>query len=209
MEEEGLMSVESINIFCTDCEFTGWSGVSDGIFMYELPDGNIPIRRRLAWCHACKKIIPSEELPTDDLLRQAKIELEILRKQIDLEGSLINQSRSFLSALLSKPRSEALDALKLREIAVKSDLDEIMKSRKFIDFSRKPRCLACGSQEIIYLPRFPTEMQSALNAPAAPVLLVMKHPNCGGEFKAVFNGISFNRRFSERLYSVDGIRKQP
>jgi len=201
------MSTESIEISCTNCKFSGWSGVADGKFIYEFPSGNIPIRRRLAWCHACRKIVPAEELPTDDLLRQTKLELEVVQKQINNEVVHINQTRSFLSALISKPRSEVLEELELREIAIKYDLDEIIVSRKFVIFARNPKCLDCGSQEIVYLPKFPGGMHSALQEPTVPIRLGMKHPNCGGEFMVAYNGIRFNRRFSERLYSANGICK--
>ncbi len=199
------MSLESIDISCTDCKFSGGSAVADGKFVYKLSEGNIPIRLRLAWCHACQKIVPAEDLPTDDLLRQTALELEVIKKQIDLEVLHINKSRSFLSALLYPPRSAALGELELQEMGVKYDLDGIIESRKFVNYSRNPRCLACGSQEIVYLPKFPDGMHSALNEPTVPIRLGMKHPNCGGEFMVAYSVIRFYRRFSERLYSVDGI----
>lgn len=201
------MSVESIKIECDTCKFSGSSGVTNGVFAYATPDGSVPIMRNLAWCELCQRIVAAELLPTDADYSAALGKLGSVRKEIVSEVAELQSTKSFLGRLLSRPWSEKLVLLQSSETEIQQHLEDIEQIRKHVNCERKSRCLSCGSESIKYLPSFPLGLGDVWSGAVESTPLGMKHPNCGGEFVLKMSGIRLNIRFTEKLYTVDGIRE--
>lgn len=197
------MSVEAIDITCSKCSFESSEGVAHGIFKYKTNDGLIYLIRKLAWCDACQTLVPAEVIPNDLKINKLKEQLLQVNQDIEKENSRI-KGRSIVKKLLFKHDSETLQDLSITKDVLQNSINEMENLKQYVDTNRKPRCLECGSQDIIYLPPLP-ELDPFTEEEENPIPIGMNHPGCGGELLAAYSSIRFYRQFDERVYTTDGI----
>lgn len=191
------MSVNATVITCSKCSFLSSDGVTNGRFKYKTNDGLINLIRKLAWCNVCQTLVPVEVIPNDCEVNKLKEELLQRNQDIEKEKSRLKEQQSIIAKILFKPDSFMLQELSITKDMLQDSINEMKNLKQYVDTNRKPRCLECGSHEILYLP--------SLSYEEVPIPIGMKHPGCGGEFLAAVSPIRFSIKYKERVYTTDGI----
>jgi hypothetical protein len=191
------MSVNATIITCSKCSFLSSDGVINGIFKYKTNDGLINLKPELAWCNVCQTLVPGEVIPNDCEVNKLKEELLQRNQEIEKEKSRLKEQQSIIAKILFKPDSFMLQELSIINDMLQDSINEMENLKQYVDTNRKPRCLECGSHEILYLP--------SLSYEEVPIPIGIKHPGCGGEFLAAVSPIRFSIKYKERVYTTDGI----
>jgi hypothetical protein len=200
------MSVQSIDVTCSLCEFRSETGVSHGIFKYEIQNGLIDCDRELGWCESCKNLSPIEALPTEARIERVRILLK--REQAALSASEKageTANAGWRKALGIRPRASMETSIlqdgcecRIREI------QEITSRNESAGVLRPPRCLRCGSQTVIAMPAMPSGLDPEMASSQRPLPIGMEHPGCGGKLMASYSPFRLNRRFRTQIFSLDG-----
>lgn len=200
------MSIQSIEVSCSRCDFHGSAGVSHGIFKYETPDGLVDCPRELGWCESCGGLAPIEALPTEERVSRIR---GLLRRE---EDSLSASEKADEAAkpgwrkvlgLRPAPSTETRIWRDLCE-SRRGELERLIARNKTFGTFRKPRCLRCGSDSVTALPSMPSGLDPELAETQRPLPIGMKHPGCGGELMAAYSPIRLIRRFTTKIFSTDG-----
>jgi hypothetical protein len=191
------MSVNATVITCSKCSFLSSDGVTNGRFKYKTNGGLLNLIRKLAWCNVCQTLVPGEVISNDFEVNKLKERLLQRNRAIEKEKSRLKEQQSIIAKLLFKPDSVMLRDLLSTKYILQDPINEMEILKQYVDTNRKPRCLECGSHEILYLP--------SLSYKDVPIPIGMKHPGCGGEFLAAVSPIGFSIKYKERVYTTDGI----
>ena len=143
----------SHNFHCDTCNRRA-SVLTGVISYYYLDDGlELPCSDQLAWCNNCDDVVAAERLPDPHALNR-------LVAHLTAEG--LDEDRLKTAKLLKKEPAEYLNEF-------------IDTYRAMIAWRRDrispPRCLSCGSVEIV-------ELEPIRSVP----LEKFSHPQCGGQF---------------------------
>jgi len=191
------MSVNATVITCSKCSFLSSDGLTNGRFKYKTNDGLINLIPELAWCNVCQTLVPGEVIPNDCEVNKLKERLLQRNQDMEKEKSSLKRQQSIIGKLLFKPDSLMLQELSFAKDMLQDSINEMENLKQYVDTNRKPRCLECGSQEILFLP--------PLSYEEIPIRIGMKHPSCDGEFLAAVSPIRFSIKHKERVYTTDGI----
>lgn len=169
----GPMSLPSYLYKCSACERSFTSDDTSGHFSYQASDGfRFPLEQTGGWCYDCDRHVPVEDLRTDGLLK----DIESLRQRIPKNvGFFKSLSPSFKHD--TKLLTDQLESLERR-------LD-LIKRR-----SSPPKCLSCGSSEIVVLPAAGRGCY---------------FPGCNGTLHADGEPIQISLVFDHRIYDSEGL----
>lgn len=171
------MSLPTIEIHCTQCDFT--TSISGGrwIFKYLLPtQQTIFVSWTNGWCLSCDDIRPIE-----NLLDLSKLNEEINKINFDLK----NLSGSSIRKLFPSVKKQIHD--------FESDLQFLELSAYFLSIRKGPPvCLECGCKDV-----FPLKLSSHE---------IIVHPGCGGRLITSESDIRYFFKPKVRIYDVEGNR---
>ena len=201
------MSVQSIDITCSQCQFNGSTGISNGRYKYETPDGLVDCNRGLGWCSDCKGLAPIEVFPTEAGVEMRKTRLKNEMKNLaKAEQADAAAQSGWKKALGFSPRA-AMETRILRENCsfMSREIEEQERQIKKTEGGRRvPRCLRCGSKSVFVMPRMPAGLDRERADSQQPIAIGLSHPGCGGELLASYSPIRLNMRFKTRIYSQEG-----
>jgi len=202
------MSIPGVDIICSHCDYSGSTAVVFGIFKYQTPLGKISVPRTLGWCHSCDSTAPIN--CADKTVKRESLADDIESLEISLLEELehAEKSRSFVTRLFS---SKLRDNNVIRQLrselnALKCELDQPSILSDYLTSPQKPHCLSCGSTNVFQFPEMPRDLDDFDSNDRTPKPIGVEHPDCGGQMYAQVSDIRINRRFSERLYTLDGER---
>ena len=202
------MSVPDVDIFCDKCVYSGSTGVVFGIFKYSTPHSNISLPRALGWCSSCSSLAPIEETCRDVRIESLVADLKSINNQIEQEKREIRQKMPFFKRIFSSSQlcSEALGKLQEQGAWISSELSSPSFLAEYLGGTCKPHCLTCGSVEVSKLPKMPDGLNDFYDDYRVKIPIGMKHPGCGGQLLASTSEMRLNRRFTDRVYSLNGKR---
>lgn len=182
------MSVGTVILECDGCGASFSRGVLYGDFWYQMPNGDrYPLDRALGWCNFCALMVAVEDLSGD------RVQEDIERNETWRRDAEHKLKRSLFSKLFGdeKDRIARCDA----ELGVLRANLAFLKARL-----SPPRCLDCGSSDVIILPNPPWPEEIGENIPAG-----WNHPLCGGPMiaKALPGRLHFS--YPERVFNEHGI----
>mgnify|MGYP001220224994 CR=1 FL=1 len=176
-----------MTIKCSQCSYENFSHPTWAKFAYDTPSGLISIPVSAGWCCACSSHVAIENFSGDAKLESLQVDLDTTNRRIEIGRSDRLSHVSWWQKLLDiKPAATSVE-LELSSRA-RWLSGEIQKPSLLIDYlnvNRAPRCLVCGSQEVIKEPA--------------------QHPGCGGEFYASKTNMRGSMaRKKLRVYSLAG-----
>lgn len=120
----------------------------------------------------------------------------------------VKRSRPILRRLFSKqqPDNDVIRSIRVSLAHYSEELANPSVLASYLMASRGGTCLSCGSSEVFSFPNMPSELDSFYSEERTPRVIGIKHPRCGGELHATTSTLRVNRRFTERIYSLDGER---
>tara|TARA_R110002095_G_scaffold186784_1_gene164051 strand:- start:338 stop:805 length:468 start_codon:yes stop_codon:yes gene_type:complete len=118
------------------------------------------------------------------------------------------KSRSFFARLFSNqhPDNDVIRKLRAERDNLQKELDQPSILSDYFKSPQKPHCLSCGSRDVFQFPKMPRCLHDFDSEDRTPEPIGVEHPGCGGKMYAEMSDIRINRRFSERLYTLDGER---
>ena len=202
------MSVPDVDISCDRCEYNGGTGVVFGRFKYDTPHVKISLPRTLGWCSSCRSLAPIEEACQEVRNKSLAEDLASVNNQIEQEKKSLLQKIPFFKRIFSPPQlySETLKELQEQAAWLSSELSSPAILAEYLNFSRKPRCLTCGSIEVRKFPKMPDGLNNFYDDYRIKIPVGMKHPGCGGQLLASTSEIRLNMHFRDRVYSLSGER---
>jgi hypothetical protein len=185
------MSLSYFEFTCSRCVFHDVNTVLWGRMNYQTRSGLIPVQRSLGWCVACGGLAPIEVLPSRERL------LWIETKEYHSPWSML--------AAGEPPTSEQMnDHAEYARLAREDDLrDERTRMEALGGRESAPRCLSCGSVEVVALPEG-IDPPGTWDKPEAPVPVGMAHPGCDGELLVKHSDMRVRMSIPERVYTVEG-----
>ncbi|MCK0165914.1 hypothetical protein [Marinobacter sp. S6332] len=193
------------DITCDRCDYSGSTGIAFGIFKYQTPLGVIDLPRALGWCNTCESVAPIEM--TDRGVKYRSLEASVQALESELADE-IQRARTLLSRLFfnHKPENDKIRALRSTLASYRRELLSPSLLEDYFNSTRAPKCLSCGSVDVFEFPDIPDDLDDIYSNERNPKPIGIKHPGCGGEMYAATSEIRLFRRFSERLYSLNGDR---
>lgn len=181
------MSVGTVIIECDECGASFSRGVLYGEFWYVMPNGmRFPLDRTLGWCNHCALMVAIEDFACES----AKSEI---RK---FEGWKRDAEGKFLNRLVGSNRGRIAE--------FDAELALLRSKVAFLSKRTEPKCLDCGSADVVQLPHPPWPTEVGQEVPAG-----WRHPGCGGRMvvKALPGRLHFS--YPERLYDENGVAHDP
>jgi hypothetical protein len=200
------MSMPFLAISCTSCEFKGSSMAVWGRFSYDDSAEPIPLKRQIAWCTACRDLVPLEVLPTEAAIRDLESEIANKTRIIDDFMTKAEQQKTWLQKLLgsSVKMATEIQDIDFQRSYREDDLKAERARENFLVGRRSnPKCLLCGSEDCFALPA-KISPRGTDRAPGPPTHIGMKHPGCGGELMVEHSGIRISKRLNHRIYDREG-----
>lgn len=191
------MSMPYSLLDCPACGYGASTTCLWGYFVYRDGAGTEAfIRRRLGWCHDCRRAVPLEMLPDAGLV---EAERAAAQQQIDAHAPVQPTQPAtrfrWLRDLL--PRlAESEDLRKARAELLRTELLAAVLAA-----ARGPRCLTCGSQSVEPIPLPDPNTLS----PRHDLLIDFRHPGCEPPMR--FWDAGGNRMAivpTKRVYDVQG-----
>ena len=201
------MSVQSIDITCSRCQFNGSTSVSIGRYKYEIPAGLVECDRGLGWCSDCKGLAPIEAFPTEEGVEKKKVWLKHeMQSLANAEQADAAAQPGWKKALGFSPKA-SMETRFLREDCsfMNRGIEELERQRNTEGVRRAPRCLRCGSQSVFAMPRMPAGLDREKADSQQPIAIGLSHPGCGGDLLASYSPLRLNMRIKTRIYSQEGI----
>lgn len=202
------MSVPSIDIICDRCGYSGSTGIAHGIFKYQTPFGKITVPRTLGWCNSCRSLAPIED--SDQISRYKSLKGDMADLEASLAEEIEKEKRSLpiLEWLFSsrEPDTEVIRELRVRLANYGQELATPSALASYLMSIGDAHCLSCGAPDVFRLPKLPTGLDDFYSEDRTAVATGVEHPGCGGELYAATSRVRLNRRFSEKLYSLNGKR---
>jgi len=194
------MSLPFAMIYCDRCESLWASLVTWGFFRYRLPDGvEVPIERRIGWCHACNGVAAIEDLRTDAEIAADRDETEQVATEQRLAAAKpLGFRERLLRRLLGGGRADH----NVRAYAVPEPREHPRRAEILARRTSPPRCLACGSTHNLVL-SWPADDLLPSHG-ALGVDLGTEHPGCGGALRVKNSGFRVSPAFRPRLYDPEG-----
>lgn len=186
------MSVGTVVLECDECGASFSRGVLYGDFWYQLKSGDrYPLDRSLGWCNFCALMVAIEDLSGEQDID------EIQKNESWKQSAELKLKRSLFSRLFGdeKDRIAKCD----RTLRMLREKSTFLRER-----SSPPRCLDCGSADVIRLPSAPWPQDVGVDIPAG-----WTHPMCGGQMIAKALPSRFHFSYPERVYDEDGLSIAP
>lgn len=169
------MSITSLSITCTGCDFRGSSFATTGRFLWSHKGQTFQFERRLGLCLDCNKIVAIEDLPDFDTMGRARS----IRRTYTGQPLLRLLEPDYAKYLASQVGFEVLE--------------EVMA------LDRRPVCLECGNSAVQ-----PIDRPEGVNS-EAPVSLNLSHPSCAGTLQVQSSGgLRMSVRAKTNVYSIQG-----
>ncbi|MCF2949433.1 hypothetical protein L0668_15035 [Paraglaciecola aquimarina] len=182
------MSMPSIDLNCVKCDGIWNESITWGPHLYVHEGLKVSINRELVWCKSCDSFTPVELFEQNDVLSQ------------------FNEIRQELDRLLAYPILQVIS--KSRRYRIKDYQNQLSElALKLYIYSKRlgsEKCLSCESTDLIEFKNdYSLDYQSGLYRGMKKT--GFSHPNCGGEIIAIPNPIRFNRRYTPKLYDIEGL----
>lgn len=202
------MSVPGVDITCDRCKYRGSTVVLFGHFKYSTSFGTISLPRILGWCSSCESLSPIEESNCGVRLESLARDLESTYDQIKEKKKSLRKNTAFFKRMLSfsQPHSKEIEELQQKAARISSELYSPAILEDYLNSSRKPCCLTCGSSAVQKAPRMPDELNDFNDSYRTKIPIGMKHPGCGGELLASTSELRLSLRLEDKIYNLAGER---
>ncbi|MET4694393.1 hypothetical protein V5J35_004483 [Endozoicomonas sp. NE40] len=77
------MSMPSINLHCSHCDFRSCTTLLWGRFKYVYEEGECNLDRQVAWCYQCEKLVPCESFDdSQEILEKINKAVDCIQKSV-------------------------------------------------------------------------------------------------------------------------------
>ena len=194
------MSVPFTFFICDSCDYSTDDLAVSGWYLYLIDGLEVPLNRKLAWCHNCAGLeavesFDDEQEVRDELSRKLKAAEEMAED---------GMAKRLVESLKYRSHSAGLARLirGIRELCARLELIDRRRDDQ--------RCLRCGSNQIERLrPRKlngPSKKPPRWMSEEEPqeVLYVFDHPGCKGLIQAAQSPMWLNRAHHKQIYDAEG-----
>ena len=200
------MSVAPISITCDRCDFRTSSSVNWGEFVYRSGNETAFVTRELGWCEECSSLTPTEVLPTEERIDQLTLQKKEVSRALSRAQEALRAEQWWLARLVRWPLkfSTQVQELKCDLAYAESEVSDAIHAATLLAGRQSgPRCLLCGSENVVQVPGLSDAMSCA---PALPTQISgeFRHPGCGGALLVWQTGIRLMVSLTRRVFDSEG-----